>query len=149
MLSGDQRLDGRRRQMDDPEHGQREAHAVRGGERGDREGELPPSAHQENEREDEEEVVGPAQDVLDAERSVAAKDRGQRETAVHAWHRDRLAAAPEHAGRHVAVGPPDAQQDVDVAAGDPGDGDRSRRAARPSRSRRGTSSEHRDRPRAP
>jgi len=66
---GDQRLDRGRRQMDDAEHGQREAHAVRGGERGDGEGELPPSSHQEHECEEEEEMIGAAQNVLDAERT--------------------------------------------------------------------------------
>ena len=89
----DRRLDRRRRDVHEPEHREREADAVGERERGDGGQELPPAPHQQRERDDEEQVIEPGQDVLDAEAGVVDDDRRERAAA-----RSREGRRPSRAG---------------------------------------------------
>ena len=60
--------------MSQPSAALRERQAVRERERGDRPDQLAPEADQEQQRGDEQQVVDAAQDVLDAEHHVGARD---------------------------------------------------------------------------
>ncbi len=80
-LAGDQHdrqrdagLDGRGAQRDPAHRRERKRHAVRQGESADRADELSPEADEKEQACHEEQMVDAAQDVLDAEHGVRARD---------------------------------------------------------------------------
>ena len=70
-------LDQTRRQLHDVEDGEGERHAVRDGERRHDREQRPESAAHQEEREQEEHVVVPGRDVLDAEHEEAPEGRAE------------------------------------------------------------------------
>ena len=108
----DRRFDRRRRHVDEAESGGGERDAVRDGESGDRQDELPRIRCDQDQREHEEKMIDAEQDVLDAEREVGGGDRPSALTGGNPRPRrsrrqpfDPLAAVGErHAHQRVGHG---------------------------------------------